>query len=345
MGTLNPVWREIHEFQINWPRDEIESAPTVKIEVWDWDGVSADEFLGEISFPLPTGDGENLIDMEVQPNRSKGQNSVRGHIQARVYFKNQFVRDENEGVLHPYEKAFCEYFGDRVVDEQLARTIAPPLIFFHLSSRRLLFSQLRDAWRNATFDLVASKAARGPKLRSHCYLELVSALCFAIGLASGALLAQWAITNKEPSALSTALVACTSATIAPDNLSGVMADFLWHRTEPPALVGRMGLGGRGWGVPAPFSHVALFISLLGSAAFCGFADQKAVDNQWVIGACICSLRLVVFPLSRGLRLTWLLLSARGSHMHDWYLRLWPSVMTAHGALLQRLPWRHLILPA
>lgn len=335
MKTLNPVWRELHEFQMNWPNEELDSAPLIKIEIWDWDdGIGgADDFLGEVSFALPHGDGENLVDLEVQPNRSKSPNTVKGRIQARVYFKNQFHHDDKEGVLDPYEKAFCEYFGSRVVDEQFARTIAPPLVFFHFGWQRILFGQCRDAWRRASHELLASKAARGHKTRAQCYIELVSSFTFAVAFACVVL-----AFTKGPSELIAIIAGCCAAIFVP-SLANVLANFVWHREEPLALVGRMGLGGRGWGVPLGWALFAFFASLAVVAGFLAMAEENAVKNLWLSVATILIGRLVAQPLIRGIRMTWLLSVVKTSKRRDWFIRLFPSIMTAHGALLQRLPSR------
>jgi len=333
LKTLNPVWREIHEFHMNWPNEELDSAPVIKIEIWDWDEFSGDEFLGEVSFALPHGDGENLVDLEVQPNRSKSPNTVKGRLQARVYFKNQFQHDDKEGVLDPYEKAFCEYFGSRVVDEQFARTIAPPLVFFHFGWQRILFGQCRDAWRRASHELLASKAARGHKTRAQCYIELVSSFTFAVALTCVVL----AFCGR-PSELIAIIAGCCAAIFCP-SLANVLANFVWHREEPLALVGRMGLGGRGWGVPLGWALFAFFASVVVVAGFLAMAEEDAVNNLWLSVAAILIGRLAAQPLFRGIRMTWLLSVVKSSKRRDWFIRLFPSIMTAHGALLQRLPSR------
>jgi hypothetical protein len=340
-GTLNPVWREVHEFKINWPLDELEHAPEVKLEIWDFDSSSNDEFLGEITFALPHADGENFVDMEVQPNRSKSPNTVKGRLQARVYFKNQYGSDEPEG-LDPYEKTFCEYFGTRVVDEQFARTIAPPLIFFHLGWRRILFSQVRDAWRRASYNLLASKSARGLKSRAQCYLELASSLCFATCVASVLL-----IVDFEPigvGKVSASIGGFVAAVITPCP-ARVLANFIWHRPEPHVMVGHMGLGDHSPGTPSRLGEAALILSVLGLGAFLSLAKQEAVDNLWLAAAVIVGARLLVFPLLRSLRMTWMLSSAKVSKRYDWFFKLFPSVTTAHGALLEGLPWKMLAPPA
>merc|ERR1711865_1242373 len=320
---------------------DLEGAPLIKLEIWDFDSVSADEFLGEISFPLPYGDGDNFIDMEVQANRSKSPNMVKGRVQARVYFKNQYIADDSEAALDPYEKAFCEYFGTRVVDEQFARTIAPPLIFFHLGWRRILSSQLRDAWRHATNGLLASKAARGPKTRAQCYLELVSSFCFAVGVAS-----VWLFFDPlgDDTQIGAIIGGGLAGIFVPDP-GMVLANLLWHRPAPTLRLGLKGLGGEGWGVPVGLAGFALFVSLLGMAAFLAMAEQKAVDKLWLAIATLAIVRLAALPILGSSRNTKILLVAKRTGMWDWFLRLYPSIMSGHGAMVQRLPEKMLTPPA
>jgi hypothetical protein len=318
------------------------------MEIWDHDAVSSDEFLGEISFSLPYADGENLIDMEVQPNHKKGPNTVKGRLQARIWFENQFKAAEahSQRPLDSYERAFCDYFGSEHVDDQLARTIAPPLMFFHLSIKRIVVSQFRDAWRRATYGLLASKALRGQKTRVECYLELMSALCFGIGLAAVLLhfwydddlwKGTWLSDFLDDTVLSAVIGGVGAALFAIDP-ANVLANFLWHRPASLVSVGRAGLGGEGWvSSPAQCDGVALLISLLGIGAFLALEpEEKAVDRLPLAAGILLVTWLFILPLFRGLRLTVMLLHARVSRKHDWIIRLFPSLMTAHGALLQRL---------
>jgi Ca2+-dependent lipid-binding protein len=48
MKTLNPVWNETLAFEVSNPKSEL------KIEVWDYDYASSDDFIASISIPLST---------------------------------------------------------------------------------------------------------------------------------------------------------------------------------------------------------------------------------------------------------------------------------------------------
>jgi hypothetical protein len=168
----------------------------------------------------------------------------------------------------------------------------------------------------------------------------MASLCFAIGVASGILLCIQYASDDEPSFFSSALAGYAAAFVAP-NPATSLANFVWHRPAPPALVGRMGLGGHGWGVPKGLALFALIMSLLCIAAFLALANQECVEKLWVTTGVVLILRLLIFPWLRAIVMTWLLISVRTSRRFDWYLRLYPSIMTACGALLQRLPYRML----
>jgi len=169
------------------------------------------------------------------------------------------------------------------------------------------------------------------------YLELAGSLCFATGIGSAALV--W-----KADFLGVAAGGFGSALISP-RPANVIATIFWHRAYPLAIPSKMGLGSRGWSIPTGCSALSFFLSLLSMAAFLSLAKQDAVDRMWMVAAVVVTMRLVIMPLMRSLRLTGILLLAKNYRINDWLLRLYPSIMTANGALLQNLPWKVLAPPA
>lgn len=336
-NTLNPVWRELHEFQLNWPNNELSEAVEVKIEVWDNDDLNADDFLGEVSFPLPTGNGENLIDLELKDNRLKGTNEAKGRLRARVYFRDQFAQateDDRDAPLEEVQASFAEFFGNWEVDEQLARVMAAPLIYFHLSDRRVFKSQLSDAWRRVTFDLM-SATGRGGKGRGQCYLNMTAALWFAMAVAA-------CLRALIKGIVGAAVGGFLGGALAPD-LANILQRFYCHRLPEPASAEEFDLSVHSPSTSSAISVTAILISM-GIVTVCvGFTTEDQISIETVIGAgTVLVTRFVFVPMWEALFLTFVLRVSKRSRMFDSKLRRNPSIVTASGALLKGLPLQNLV---
>ena len=79
-GTINPIWHELFECRVNWPKNEISSSAAITVEVWDQDFISADDFLGEVIIPIPIASGEDTFELMLESNRSKSNIKAKGRI-------------------------------------------------------------------------------------------------------------------------------------------------------------------------------------------------------------------------------------------------------------------------
>lgn len=343
MGTTSPEWNELHEMHINWPKMELDEKAQVNVEFWDYDKSSSDEFLGEITFPLPTEGGDQVIDAELRANRAKGSGVAQGRCQVRVYFRQEFRNAiEAEPELTPYEEAFCHYFGTRAVDEQMARALAPYLVYFHLSAARLLRGQLRRAWHRATCGLTDPGPAfpRGFRVRGYC--ALTSWLWSSLALGSLFLLAP--VDRLGGSALGAAVIGILVGILAPSP-GHILTRLLWYDPEDPALNlhappapgapldERMPRRSRG--VPLFISVSVLSVSLLFLALFIGYTgNDQAVNLQLsVVAFVLVFVRLLAWPAISGLFVAWLVASSRRSRAFDWFIWLFPMTITAHTAVV------------
>eukprot|EP00927_Polykrikos_kofoidii_P071737 TRINITY_DN67969_c0_g1_i1.p1 TRINITY_DN67969_c0_g1~~TRINITY_DN67969_c0_g1_i1.p1 ORF type:complete len:968 (+),score=112.20 TRINITY_DN67969_c0_g1_i1:3-2906(+) len=291
LATLNPVWCEAHEFTINWPRSEVRSAPPVRIDMYDQDQVSNDEFLGEATFPLPQDDCEELLDIYLRPNRGKGLTEVKGHIQVRVIFQDQFrLALEREVAFTEYETAFCSYFGTRPVDEQLARALAPPLAYFHLSGSRLLEGHLRDALSKASFGLVRARSGNASvvdrtklkgTLRVRRFADLCASLWVALAFTAALLAAVGAAIGWEATAMRPVAVGLGFfvGVLLPCDVVKFLATFLWHSWPPLATTPQfvsVGVGSADIARPAASPPLALqppaLVAATAMGAACGGID-------------------------------------------------------------------------
>jgi len=328
-GTLNPVWRERHEFQVNWPKVDASSAPPVKVEIWDHDGVSSDEFLGEATFALPLVDGEDTLELEVMPNRLKGPGLAKGRLHVRVYFRNLFKHAHKDKGLSPYEEAFCEFFGTRQVDEQLAREVAPPLVYFHLSARRQLVGHLRASFERATYGLAVGDGnveGDGGASRSSRYLELTSSLWSALAISTVLL----SILPGLGGAFATGVL---NAMFLPSP-ANLIARFCWHG---PIAIDTDGDGDADGvldvAVPQPISVAVLLGSWFILVLFIGFSEAKDVTYLACAAMPLLLLRLLFIPLVRALFLVYVVTSSKRSGTFDLMVWLWPSLLTAFGELI------------
>jgi len=344
MATTSPEWHEVHETLINWPRASMEEKAVVSIEIWDYDKTSSDEFLGEVAFPLPTQTAETVLELDVKANRAKGSGAAQGRVQVRMYLREEFWRAiEAEPELTPYERAFCLYFGTRPVDEQTARAMAPYLVYFHLSIWRILRGHLRRAWHVATCGLTDPGPAllRGRRFRG--YFGLTSALWSALAAGAYCLLAP-AVAQVGGSVFGSAVIGVAVAMFVPSP-AHLLARLFWHNPEDPAVLLRAPPPSgasveersppRIQGVPLPISVTVLVASLILLAGFIGYTgNDEAVNLQLTIVAVVLVLmRLAVWPLVKGLCLTWIVASSKRSRAFDWFIWLYPSTITTHDAVM------------
>merc|ERR1719215_1347404 len=87
MKNLNPIYKENHPFQVNWPITGMTEHAQVKLEFWDYDKMSSDEFLGEVSFPLPREHGEVVMELPLKSNCVKGAGIAKGSVQVKFRFE------------------------------------------------------------------------------------------------------------------------------------------------------------------------------------------------------------------------------------------------------------------
>ncbi|CAK0860110.1 unnamed protein product [Prorocentrum cordatum] len=336
LATRDPVWDETREFSINWPKSEVGEAAIVRVEVWDYDVLTDDDFLGEVTFPLPGAECDDALELELQPNRKKGAVFTQGKLSINVLFKEQFSQlEEPETGLTPYEKAFARYHGARPANDPLARAVASGLLFFHLGPRRLLAGLLPPAFRRASCGLL-----RGPReLREQRYWLLSCSLWSVLAAAALVLWlvrdrpTRWGSLAERPRACGAGLGLLLGA--APLDPAGVLAAFAWqHVGGASSRAARAGALPAAGDPAAPFCQAVVLASWLGVAVCLGRAqDHEAVALLCAAGALLLA-RALVRPLGASLLQWYALLRAQVSSGFDTVLWWYPSVLNVHGLLGQ-----------
>jgi hypothetical protein len=266
----------------------------------------------------------------------KGSASARGRIQVRVGFTNQFEAAFKDDELSPYEQGFCNYFGTRRVDEALARSIAPSIVYFHLSPRRLLRGQMRRAFWRATCGLVTAKTSRPDakggregESRARCYLAFTSSLWAAVALAAGV----YGTMDPSEHQFFIALACALGAALITPSPAHVAARLCWHRVRDLDVEQDRDYGPDA-DRPAAAPPVLAMLVLLASwfTLFLVLAlleDDRVLIDVGVAAGCVVLLRALVLPASRGFILTVVVSTSKRSRIFDKILRLYPSLLTAH----------------
>lgn len=261
-------------------------------------------------------------------------------MQLQLYFREQFATSlQAEPDLTPYEHAFCSYFGNRAVDDQLARSVAPALVYFHLSVGRLLRGQLRLAWHRSTCGLVDPGPAFPPGLRLRGYCALTSHLWSSLGVVALCLLAP--VERMGSPGLGAVIVGFLVGVLGPSP-AHVLARLVWYDPEDPDLMLQVALGQtaqqdptlrRSRGVPVLVSLVVFALSLVLLILLIGYTDNSEAANLQlsVAAVTLVLVRLVLWPLARGFFLTWVVASSKRSRAFDWLLWYMPLAITAHDA--------------
>eukprot|EP00929_Paragymnodinium_shiwhaense_P065077 TRINITY_DN32666_c0_g3_i1.p1 TRINITY_DN32666_c0_g3~~TRINITY_DN32666_c0_g3_i1.p1 ORF type:complete len:3829 (+),score=804.70 TRINITY_DN32666_c0_g3_i1:173-11659(+) len=344
-STLNPIWCEAGEFLINWPKGEIEQAPMVRAEVYDHDDVGDDEFLGEALFPMPAMEGCELTNIFLQENRSKGSNLVTGKLQLRVIFKDQFtLLEAQRSCLSIYEKAFVSYFGSRPVDEIVAQSIAPPLAYFHLSSRRIARCHLRRAWAVATYGIVSDSATTAWKhWRVFRYLVFSSSLwsafvfgatVLAIGdppffLASEAATSSWEDASSVWTVQAAAVVGVFSGALCISPAHAAAASIWAAAPRFPASAAAQSHSDPA-DLPTALVAGVLANALAILALVAGCVSKPAAANySWMAGGVVVQ-RLLLAPAAWGLGSSLVVVKSRTSAAFDKLLLLYPSLLASIG---------------
>jgi hypothetical protein len=288
------------------------------------------------------------MDIYLKENRAKGANLVKGHLQVRVIFRDQFsIALESESALSEYESSFCKYFGMRPADEALARHVAPPLVYFHYSSRRLLGGYLRRAWGSATYGLAGAKEAYSMSSNSESfsrlrrYLALASSLWASLALA-GALLALLAVAS-DPEAQTRrggAKAIPYPAAVIIGFIVGAMLPspahslrlFFWYK--PPLRLEEAFAGdpddSQADDVPWMISLVTTFGAWFVLTLFIGGTNDGGVERLPFAAGAILLQRLVLAPLVMGLLSAMVVIKSKRTSAFDWILERYPSLLSDHG---------------
>jgi hypothetical protein len=326
-NTLNPEWDQSHEFCINWPKGEfLETKPHIKLEVWDWDPWNADDFLGEVTIPLPVLDTNDCLDLELRPNRTKGATMVSGRMHVQLYFRNEFhpVLTEIENTFSSYEQVFCDYFGERHVNEQLAQALAPQLAYLHLDSSRIRSARLRRAWHSATCGFVGPRSEGSAQ---GAYLTLSAALWFALAVCA-ALLSAWPTDNR----IGGGVVLGFAVAVALPNLAHVLAQFFWHGPRIPAPSWIPSWRHPTADDPVGFAVVVMVASWIGLAVFLIFENSDETLVGLALSATLLLvLRLLLLPLVHALFWTLVLTVSKRSSLFDQLIWRYPSVLVSWNA--------------
>lgn len=256
----------------------------------------------------------------------------------RVTFRNLFTCISEEGLLSPYEQSFCQFFGPRIVDEQLARVVAPSLLYFHFADSRLIYSQLRDAWRRATLfdpgnDVVASRPNTN---RTRRFLSTMASLVSAAAISGIVPTVMGECFPRTPFGFGGALLVGICGGFWLPSIATVIKGLVIH--TQPSQDSELDPQDQFDGNPPVISIIVLFF------CWCGFAFMQSMartDEQafylGVVGIVVLWVRLFAAPVLRGMILGIAVVSSKRSGAFDWLIRSKPSALTAHIRLLAQQP--------
>jgi hypothetical protein len=364
-GTLNPVWLETFECRVNWPKNEVSSAATITVEIWDHDQISSDDFLGEVCIPIPIANGEDALNLPLESNRSKSQTKAKGRIQLRVAFRDQFTDTDFEKKTvkdpEPYMSAFCKYFATRAINDAMARRVSPHLCYLHYSTKRIIKAQFMSEFSKAIFDLQTRWLSH---TRSQRYMVLVTTFCYGILVAAHLVSA---ITDPKcryaPTPESIAAQAATkkgpvlcSDTGGPSQvaLSAMILVYLLSLPVKALLLWgfRRNFNSghleddqknrviRCWAFEERFAWIVVTVTILAciiSSLIFLYECSEQVASQWGWTVALSNMLLyVVAPSVRAGIQIFIMCASRSSSLFDWLLVLKPSILDARGRFTQQL---------
>merc|ERR1719161_1837769 len=363
-GTVNPVWLETFECRVNWPKNEVSSAATITIEVWDHDQISSDDFLGEVCIPIPIANGEDALNLPLESNRSKSLTKAKGRIQLHVAFRDQFTDTDFEKKTvkdpEPYMPQFCKYFSMRAINDAMARRVAPHLTYLHLSTKRTIKAHLMSEFSGVVLDLQERWMSH---TRSQRYVVLVttfiSGLLFAAHIVSGMAdpICRYAPTPES--------IAAAKKMKGPDpcadpggpsrvSLTAMIIVYLFSLPVKALLVWgfrrNFNTGCleeeeknrviRCWAAEERFTWIMVTFIILGctiATLIFLFDCSNQVASQWGWTVALANVLLyVVTPAVRAGIQIFFMCASRKSSLFDWFLVLKPSIIDARGRFTQHL---------
>eukprot|EP00746_Dinoflagellata_sp_MGD_P034334 gnl/MRDRNA2_/MRDRNA2_182032_c0_seq1.p1 gnl/MRDRNA2_/MRDRNA2_182032_c0~~gnl/MRDRNA2_/MRDRNA2_182032_c0_seq1.p1 ORF type:complete len:875 (-),score=111.58 gnl/MRDRNA2_/MRDRNA2_182032_c0_seq1:109-2733(-) len=345
-STLNPVWMEQQDFRVNWPSNEISSAATVHLELWDHDMISTHDFLGEASFPLPVEVGEDVFERKLRSNRSKSLVEAKGKIQVRVSFRDQFQDPDFEKgqikELDDYEKAFCRYYSTAFIDDQRAQRVAPFLVSYYLFESRVLAIHWQRLRNHAALDF---KGFAESALKSHrwCSLALafLCALTVTVVLLDNACIESRVESSNErdrcPASESWSAEAPSSSAVAAMAAGHILDGLLSHlffftlhlsvsfRSEQTEESKR---SLRSWLQPPIFLYLVMltlaYVCLAHMLAFISVCNDVVFAQFLWSAICIGLLRFPIMPAFWSGVLTVISFISKSHAVMDWFILLAPS---------------------
>eukprot|EP00746_Dinoflagellata_sp_MGD_P167347 gnl/MRDRNA2_/MRDRNA2_97894_c0_seq1.p1 gnl/MRDRNA2_/MRDRNA2_97894_c0~~gnl/MRDRNA2_/MRDRNA2_97894_c0_seq1.p1 ORF type:complete len:1860 (-),score=284.54 gnl/MRDRNA2_/MRDRNA2_97894_c0_seq1:283-5451(-) len=364
-GTLNPVWLETFECRVNWPKNEVSSAATITVEIWDHDQISSDDFLGEVCIPIPIANGEDTLNLPLESNRSKSPTKAKGRMQLRVAFRDQFTDTDFEKKTvkdpEPYQPAFCKYFAKRAINDAMARRVAPYLSYMHFSTKRIIKAQLMSEFASVVFDLQERWLSH---TRSQRYAVLVTTFCVGMLIAASTVSSFTDAKCRHaptPESLAAAASSPSGATLCDDTagpskvaLSAMLVVYVFSLPVKALLMWgfRRNFNSgyleddqknrviRCWAFEERFVWIVVTLAILISVILLlvflyECSDQVASQWGWTVALANTLLYVVAPSVRAGIQIV-IMCASRKSSVFDWLLVLKPSILDARGRFTQHL---------